>query len=257
MDEKLALGVCDWRPIRRPLELSQEVVHVVRLRLDLEFDKWTKLAELLSDDERLRAKRFAFDELRSRFITCRATLRQILADICGLAPSDVQFEYGTHGKPALAFDCLPSSIPRIEFSVSHSGQLALLAFALDVSVGIDVEEFNFRVKILDLATRFFAQAEVDELRSLPDQLQLPGFYRGWTCKEAYIKAMGRGMSLPLKSFAVAMNPTEPAALRWVEQNLDEPSRWTVTAIDVGWDYAAAAMVNQTDLKWKCWDWPGG
>lgn len=236
------------------LELSPNVVDVVRVRLDLPTEEWTRLTELLTDDERSRAMRFRFDEPRCQFITCRAALRRLLSGCCGLAPTAVPLQYGSHGKPCLAFEGMGSSVPQIEFSVSHSGDFGLIALTIGVPVGIDIEEINPRVETLRLAERFFARAETRELCDLPTDDQTAGFYRGWTCKEAYIKATGRGLSMPLDSFAVTIDPRKPASLRWVDQQPEEPSTWTVRSLDIAPNYAAAVMVAQSECRIRCWDW---
>ena len=212
------------------------------------------LNELLTGDERMRADRFRFEEPRRRFVTCRATLRQVLGMCCGVAPVAVPLRYGPHGKPELSFSELDSKVPRMEFSVSHSGGLGLIAVTVGSSVGIDIEECNPAVKILKLAERFFAPAEASELNNLVPEKQLPGFYRGWTCKEAYIKAKGMGLSLSLSSFRVAIDPDRPASLCHVDDQPDEPFRWTIQSLDVAHNYAAAVMVAQPNCCFRCWDW---
>lgn len=245
----------EWPTIRLPLELSRNVVHVVRVRLDLPFEEWTRLADLLTDDERIRADRFRFEAPRRSFITCRAILRMLLGGCYAVSPTVIPLQYGLHGKPGLAFEDLNSTFPHIEFSVSHSGSFGLIAIAVGVEVGVDIEEFNPGVKALSLAERFFAPAETQDLRNLAREDQLAGFYRGWTCKEAYIKATGRGLSLPLDSFAVAIDPRTTAELRWIDQKPDEPSLWTTESLEVAPNYAAAIMAAQSNCQIRCWDWP--
>ncbi len=244
-----------WQPLNNGLELSPEIAHVIRIRLDLAREQWSPLIELLSDEERARATRFRFDDPRRQFVICRATLKQILGTAYGVAPNALSFQYGSRGKPELSLQDLNSSVPQIEFNVSHSGTIGLIAISVGAPVGIDVEEFDPTVKFLQLAERFFAPLEASELKSLPPEKQLHGFYRCWTCKEAYIKAKGDGLSLSLSSFCVAIDPDQPASLCHVDGQPDEPIQWTTQSLNIGENQAAAVMVRRPDCRIALWDWP--
>ena len=245
----------DWQPIRVPLEVTSDIVHVVRVRLDIEKEQWSPLTDLLDDDERARAARFRFDEPRRQFIICRSTLRQLLGSMCGLAPQSVSFQYGRRGKPELALQVFNKSLPQIEFNVSHSGNVGLVALSVGVPIGIDVEEFDPAVKFLELAERFFAPLEATELKRLKPAMQLDGFYRCWTCKEAYIKAKGDGLSHSLSSFRVVIDPDQPASLCHIDGQPDEPTNWTTVSLKVSDNHAAAVMVRRPDCRIALWDWP--
>ena len=245
----------DWQPIRDPLELSPDISHVVRVKLDLAHEQWSPLVELLSDEERVRAARFRFDDPRRQFVICRATLRQLLGTLCGVAPQAVSFQYGSRGKPELVTQEVNSSIPQIEFNDSHSGTIGLIAIAVGAPIGIDVEEISPDIKFQQLAERFFAPTEATELTRLRPEKQLDGFYRVWTCKEAYIKAKGDGLSLSLSSFRVAIDPDQPASLCHVDGQPDEPTHWTTASLKVGANHAAAAMVRRPECRIALWDWP--
>ncbi len=225
------------------------------MRLDLAHEQWSPLIELLSDEERARAARFRFDDPRRQFVICRATLRQILGTIYGVEAEALSFQYGSRGKPELMFQDLNSSVPQIEFNVSHSGVIGLVAISVASPIGIDVEEYNPAVKFLELAERFFAPLEATALKSLQPEKQIDGFYRCWTCKEAYIKAKGDGLSLSLASFRVSIDPDQPACLRHVDGQPDEPTQWTTESLNVGENHAAAVMVRQPDCRIALWDWP--
>lgn len=247
-------GKSDWKAIRWPLSLSRDLIHIIRIKFDQPIEGWTKLTALLTDEEQQRAARFRFDPPRERFVTCRATLRRVLGNVCGVAPGDVPLIYGPHGKPELAFERLEGDVPRVQFSVSHSGDYGLIAVTIDSDVGVDVEEYNSSVKILKLAERFFSPVEAGELANLPTDQQLHGFYRGWTSKEAYLKATGRGLTLSLSSFCVRIAPDQPAALIHVDDQPDEPLCWTTHSFDVGPGYAAAVMVKYRHSEIALWDW---
>ena len=247
--------ISNWQPIRVPLELSPEIAPVVRVRLDLAHEQWLPLIELLNDEERTRAARFRFDEPRRQFVICRATLRRLLGTICHVAPQTISFRNGSHGKPELSFYEMKLSVPQIEFNGSHSGTMGLIAIAVGASIGIDVEEYDPSVKFLQLAERFFAPMEATDLKGLQPEKQLTGFYRGWTCKEAYIKAKGNGLSLSLSSFRVIIDPDRPASLRHIDGQPDEPCNWTTESLEVSNHHAAAVMIHRPECRIALWDWP--
>ncbi len=244
-----------WPRISLPLELPPDSVHVICIHLNQAMERSGEFRPLLSDDELERATRFRIDEPRLRFTVCRGVLRLLLASCCGVAANDIAFQYGTHGKPELSRIGLHPDTPQIEFNVSHSHDLGLIAIAAGTPVGIDIEECNPKVKAIKLAERFFAPSESEELCNLPIDQQLAGFYRGWTCKEAYIKATGRGMSLSLSSFRVAIDPLQPASLKQVADQPNEPSRWTTLALDVAPNYAATVMAAKPNCRFELWNWP--
>lgn len=254
MNEKLN-RVTGWIPIEQPLPLLAGLVHVVRIPLDLSSDQVAVLSrEDLSDDERKKADRYRVEDPRRQFVACRSALRRLIGDCYRISPRDLRFEYGSHGKPELSLSGDLGMHPKIEFSVSHSGQLGLIAFTIDAAVGVDLEQRNPRVKALRLAERFFAPSESLELANLPADRLLDGFYKGWTCKEAYIKATGRGLSLSLSSFRVSMDPDQPVALLHVDDQANAALHWTVRSLDVGNEHAASVMVRQPDCEFQLWSW---
>jgi 4'-phosphopantetheinyl transferase len=240
-----------WPPLIDSLPLTSDVVHVVRFVLNADTDQIAELRSVLSPDELARADRFSFEEPRRRFIVCRAALRRLLGSCLACAPETLEFAYGLRGKPmlaatAIAMDCPALLAPRplpVEFGVSHSADRALIAITVGRRLGVDVEQHDAKVRILKLATRFFSARETAELASLPKCDQLAGFYRGWTCKESYLKATGFGLSFPLSKFTVALNPLEPAALREVADQPDEAARWHMQSLDVAPGFSAALLVE--------------
>jgi 4'-phosphopantetheinyl transferase len=228
-----------WRPLTEPLRMSREIVHVVRVDLNADDTRIDCLKSLLSPDESARADRFKVPLPRRHFIVCRATLRRLLGESLNRDPRDVEFDYGPHGKPALRQGAdLPQ---RLEFSVSHSADQALIAMTIGRQLGVDLERMDSSVRILKLATRFFSQREADELNDLPEADQLAGFYRGWTSKESYIKATGLGLAFPLNKFSVSLNPHLPASLLEVVDQPTELNRWRLLSLDPLPGFAAAIL----------------
>lgn len=199
-----------------------------------------RLVGLLSDDERARAARFVFDRHRGRFIVARGRLRQILGGIAGRPPEDLRFAYGAHGKPAL------SGIPGApHFNLSHSGDLAVVAVSSDLELGVDVEAV--RPLKEDVAERFFSAAEIAALAKLAESDRLDAFYRCWTRKEAVIKALGTGLSLPLKSFDVSIDAAGARLLR-LEGMPDAPRDWALAHLDPAPGYAGAIACNTGGIR---------
>lgn len=175
------------------------------------------MRELLAGEERRRADRFRFERDRARYIVGRALLRGLLARYLGAAPEELMFEYGEYNKPALCDGPW--------FNLSHSGATALYAFSDTGEIGIDVELDDRDFAGRRVAERFFSPAEVSVLRSLPAEAQPRAFLACWTRKEAFIKARGDGLSLPLDSFDVTLTPGVPAALLRTAWCNEEAEQW--------------------------------
>lgn len=230
-----------WLPISEPLPLSRDAVHVVRVPLQADDDQIALFQSLLSPDESARADRFKVPQPRRHFIVCRATLRRLLAACLNCKPTDVEFEYGLHGKPSLR--SVGGATSRIQFSVSHSADHALIAIAMDRQVGIDLEFQDPAVRILKLAKRFFSPRESAELAGLKESDQLAGFFRCWTCKEAYLKGTGFGLSFSLSKFSVSVDPYQPAKLLEVVDQPEELDRWRLISLHPAAAFSAALLIE--------------
>jgi len=160
--------------------------------------------ELLGEDERQRAERFRFPIDRRRFVMARATLREILGRYLQTAPEQLEFEYGEYGKPRLA---RPHT--SVRFNASRSGERALIACTQDHEIGVDIESLSRELEIDDLSRRFFTASESQKLATFPADRRKEAFLRCWTCKEAFIKAVGKGFSLGLDKFNVSLGMGSP------------------------------------------------
>ena len=190
----------------------------------------------LSSDERTRAAKFRFDIHRRRFVAARSALREVLGRYLEQAPDSIRFAYGKQGKPFLESG-------GIGFNVSHSGGFALIAVTSGVEVGVDIERINPERSDEPIARRFFAREEADRLAALPPEERVPSFFRCWTRKEAYIKAVGGGLSVGLSSFTVSFAPGEPAALLSVRGGTAEAARWRMFEIPAPEGYEASLAVD--------------
>lgn len=220
--------------------------HVWRASLERGGAQRAALYDTLSGDERARADRFHFERDRNHFIVARGILRQLLARYLGCQPAELGFVYGPRGKPAVATPVMRGGSlvqdAALHFNLSHSHGLALFAFARGAELGVDVEHIRPDFDSAEIAERFFSAREQAELRALPSAQRAEAFFNGWTRKEAYIKAMGAGLSIALDSFDVTLAPGAPARLLAVRGAPAESPRMCLYALHPGPDFAAALVV---------------
>ncbi|HWL73128.1 MAG TPA: 4'-phosphopantetheinyl transferase superfamily protein, partial [Burkholderiaceae bacterium] len=180
-------------------EVADGDVHVWQLDVRKQFERLAELEQLLSENEQAAAAKYAFANVRERYVTVRGMLRTILAGYLATRPERIDFVYGAYGKPDIGGD---HAGPGITFNVSHSGDLALVAVAKGRQVGVDLEQARPRPSMDRLAERLFSPLDLIAWRSLPTEQQVTEFYRSWTWKEAYLKAIGRGLSGELDGFTL-------------------------------------------------------
>jgi 4'-phosphopantetheinyl transferase len=227
--------------------LAWDEVHVWAAHLDA----LSEAASLsgLSDEERERAGRFHFARDRSRFVVARGLLRRLLGRYLGCDPAGLRFSYGPRGKPFL-----PDHPSGLRFNVSHSGGLALLAFARDRELGVDLERERTVPEAEEIARRYFSLREGAELRELPEPERTHAFFRCWTRKEAFIKATGDGLSQPLEAFDVTLGPGERPRLVRVEGKPAESRRWWLEDVEPAPGFAGALAVGGRPRRVVRWRW---
>jgi 4'-phosphopantetheinyl transferase len=230
-----------------PLALPDDEVHLWRVDLDAIRSEESRWLKVLSDDEAKRGARFHFPVDRQRFVASRAFLRKILAGYLDADPSDLTFTYSKKEKPSLgpAF-----SNSGLTFNLSHSGGIALCAFSRCREVGVDVEQIRRDFDVEGIARRFFSPHEQNELAQFPTAERVEAFFRCWTRKEAYIKATGDGLSLPLAQFDVSLAPACTNALVSTRPDDAETSLWKLIEVPAGLGYIAALCVRGCDWKLK-------
>ena len=221
--------------------LNTPVVDIVGVRLDPPSEVSAALWDLLSRDEQERAAKFHFAEHRQHYIVARASLRRLLAERLHIAPQAVEFVETEYGKPRLA---PVHRSANVEFNLSHSGVLALYAFTSGRAVGVDVELIREVPDTDDLAERFFSPMEVASLRALPLDRRSLAFLACWTRKEAFIKALGLGLSCPLDAFDVTIDPDAPARIIRIEERIDGVANWAMQALTPYPGYIAAVAYRQ-------------
>jgi len=245
-------AVPPWCSPPDALVLGGDEVHVWRASLDQPKSLSEGFLHTLAADEQARARRFHFEKDREHFIVARGVLRTILSRYLNRASERVAFCYGAHGKPALAGD---TSADAIRFNAAHSHGVALYAITRGREVGIDLERIRLDLTVMEIAERFFSRREVATLRTLPTETQRQAFFRCWTRKEAYIKARGEGLSLPLDEFDVSLAPGEPAAILGTQRDPCEAFRWSLQELPLAADYVAALAVAGHGWRLASWQWP--
>jgi 4'-phosphopantetheinyl transferase len=245
------LGPPQWPQPTGHDRLASGAVHVWRCIVGRDCGAISAAGRVLSADECEKAARFHFEADRTRFVLGRGMLRHVLAQWLHRRPEEIGFEYGAFGKPMLAPGD-PTGQP--QFNLSHSGDLILLAVTTGRAIGIDVERMRTELPHAGIAEHFFSAAERGSLAGLPASAQAAAFYACWTRKEAFIKATGVGLSLPLDQFDVSLRPGEPAKLLATRPDAAEAHRWTLLELDVGPNYKAAAAIEGTGFQLKTFDW---
>lgn len=244
-----------WSDHSGDWDLQPDQVDIWRLFMDASIPLSTSLStdpaksfeSILSAEENQRAARFVFPRDRQRFVLAHGYLRGILARYLRCEPDQLTFSTNEYGKPAITDGSL-------EFNLSHSGHFALVAVSRHRKVGVDVEHMRQGVEFEALARRFFSDRENAEFTELSPESRTSAFYRCWTLKEAYIKAHGLGLSLPLDSFDVSLAPNEPTALKATRPNPTEASRWKLLSFEVDFEHAGAVAVEGNTSEIRYWNW---
>jgi 4'-phosphopantetheinyl transferase len=233
------------------VELRPDEVHVWRVDIGERGSSGSMAA--LSEAERVRAARFRFDADRARFVASHAALRGILASYLDAAPASLEFGEGTHGKPFLA---APADGRSLRFSLSHSGEIALVALSLGREVGVDVE----RVRPLDdldgFVARYLSPLEREALARVTAGDRLRAFFETWTLKEAYLKACGDGLLRELDAFDVTVGDAQPRLLAVRDRPGDE-GRWGLRRLAPRGGYTAALAAPESGwrlLQSHCGSW---
>jgi 4'-phosphopantetheinyl transferase len=240
-----------WNPAGADVQLSAHEVHVWRISLQQRASTVACLQTMLARDEVTRAERFHFAKDRQHFIVARGVLRMLLGRYVGQEPGQVQLRSNAYGKPFLL---LPAQKTSLHFNLSHSHDLALIACTYAGQVGIDVEYMRPDIEYEQLAQHFFSPSEQQMLQAHPDAAKQQAFYTCWTRKEAYIKARGMGLSLPLDLFDVSLDPAEPAALLESREDPLETTRWVLHTLHPCPGYAATLAVEGKRWELRCWQW---
>ena len=221
-------------------KFAGEEVHVWHFSLDLPEEALGPLLELLDADEKNRASRFKFAASRNQYIASHAFLRTVLGRYLQINSSDIRFRVSKQGKPELTAGDL-------RFNLSHTEGAAVVAITRRRTVGVDVEKVRENLEPLELADRFFSRQEAEWLRAQPGSQRIPAFFACWTAKEAYIKACGGGLSIPLAGFSVIPHSGQPELRLEIYGKPDDSERWSMWQLDLGSSLRSALAVEGKNL----------
>jgi len=223
-----------------------DCLHLWRFSWPTLLPRMDRLYGILDKSEQEKANRYYFEKDKHAFTVGRAATRLLLAYYLKLSPADIEFEENRFGKPFLKSRSL-------QFNVSHSGNMVLLGFHARYAVGVDVEKFRKDVRYKDIAYRFFSQNEIKALFNLPEASWQAAFFRCWSLKEAYIKACGMGLSMPLGDFDVELTKDEVSGLAGIRGKAVSHDQYVLKPLSVAPGYAAAAALNSGTMECTQWD----
>jgi 4'-phosphopantetheinyl transferase len=240
-----------WSRPPTGLTFPSDRLDVWQVRLD-EPGKSDTAACVLSYDEVARANRFHFEKDRNHFSRCRSTLRCVLASYLAVQAAEIRFQYLPGGKPQIAAEQNPRAL---QFNVSHSAGMALIAVGSQHRLGVDVEKIRGDVDTAALAKRFFSLYECAELQALPVHLRVPAFFACWTRKESFLKATGDGLSFPLGDFSVTTHPDCDPVLQEIRGDTRARDQWFLADLNLIAGYRAAIAVETAFSRLETILWP--
>jgi len=232
------------------LNLSPGVVHVWRAPLEDSPLQASRYLQCLSSDERARAERFRVPRPQYQFVTSRGVLRRLLSRYVGVPAANLRIESNLQGKPTLAD---PSFLP-LQFNVSHTSGMTLLAVTVEHEVGIDVEKVDRALSDQDIATRYFSPRESAHLASLSPDLRTQKFFAYWTCKEAYLKMRGIGLSAGLGQCEITFDPDGLKANVTLTDGSSREEECSLFCVNAGTAHVGALAVNCPSVEISFWDW---
>jgi 4'-phosphopantetheinyl transferase len=230
----VAEGLRDIDPI------SRGDVHLWTAFLETNQEGMDFYASILSKEEAERASKYVFQRDLTHFILCRGILRELLGYYLSVPEKSIEISSLASGKPALAKSLKNGDL---SFNLSHSHGLAVFAFSIGRELGVDAEFIREDVEADEIARGYFSNAEREELRRLKGSDRAKGFFLCWTRKEAYVKARGKGLEIPLDSFSVTLTPG--AEVRLTSADAD---RWSLHSLELATGWASALVVEGTPAR---------
>ncbi|PYR92164.1 MAG: 4-phosphopantetheinyl transferase [Acidobacteria bacterium] len=234
-------------------QLASNEVHWWCANLDVPPETSARLFATLTRDERSRSSRFRFERDQQRFIVAHGVLRDVLGCYLETKPREITFACNAFGKPDLS----PVFRSRLKFNLSHSAGLALIAIAADSNVGVDLECIQAQCDYAEIARRFFSPVEIAQLHALPSHLYAEAFFNCWTKKEAYLKARGEGLSIPLNSFSVPLTTDSahtPVDLYRAPHDIVPAKRCSLYTLQPAPGYIGALAIEGSGWRLRQWQW---
>ena len=238
-----------WQSSPEALCLNQAEVHLWRANLDEDSANIAILEQTLSSEERGKAAQFYFPKHGKRYTAARGFLRHILAKYLNIEPQEVAFSYGERGKPYLAKAIAHDNL---EFNLSHSEDIAVYGVTRNHAMGIDVENLRAMDNLEQLANRFYCPEEAQFICQLTPEAKIKAFFRAWTAKEAYLKAIGEGLPGGLDRVSVSLEPNQPLRLFEAQENSVDLTDWSFFALDVHPNFSAAVAIAAKSCQLSYW-----
>lgn len=242
-----------WQHPSYQPQLNDNRVHVWRANLDLPTAEINQLATFLSTDEIARANKFRFPKHQKRFIAARGILRKLLGNYLQISADNLEFAYSDRGKPRLAASMSDSSL---QFNISHSHEYALYGFTHHHPIGVDLEYLREMKDAAKMAERFFSPTEFKLLASLTSEQQQRVFFKLWTAKEAYLKAIGTGLADSLASVDISLDRAECPSLIAIKGNVAAAASWSMYSCIPAINYVATVAIETkiTEQQIDFWHW---
>lgn len=236
-----------WTPFSsQSLTLTPHQVHVWSIDKDKHINKLPFYWSVLNETEKEKASKYRFENDHNCAVISRGILRILLGTYLKTSPKNINFQFGDYGKPTIIAS-------NIEFNISHSANSIVMAFTLKSKIGIDVEYTKKSIDVKKISEHFFSKEEISSLLSLHKNYQQQAFYNCWTRKEAFIKALGCGLSFPLDQFVVSLDSTKNASLLATKWDEKEKDNWVLKTFNPQENYIGAVSVKGkvTDVQfWK-------
>lgn len=221
----------------RDLLAGRGDVHVWFVELTADIDTVEACTHCLSEEEKVRASRFRMEHLSTDFVLSHGALRALLGCYLDTSPERIVFAQGPRGKPRVSY---PGA--ELKFNMAHAGRFAAYALGVDCEVGIDIEAIRPMPDQESVVRRFFSREECEDWLAFDIAERNEAFFRCWTRKEAFIKALGEGLSKPLDSFRVSLLPEAPAASVYVAGDPAATAKWSLHSLVPAEGYVAALAV---------------
>jgi 4'-phosphopantetheinyl transferase len=244
MTHTAELHSLSWSSVRRIPELTAGEIHVWRVSSRREFREAVPFTSLLSTDERRRAGQFRFEKDRRLYVAAHGALRALLGAYEGVNAGEIQLVSGAHGKPMIAAPATSD----LQFNLSHSHELALVAVTRGRAIGVDIEQIKYEFAFEEIAGRFFTPRETDVLSALPKGLHRAAFFKCWTSKEAFLKAKATGLSGALDEVEIVLDAKARVGIR------AQVPGWSLLELPQLIDYAASVVVEGEALPMRCHEW---
>lgn len=219
--------------------MSKPTIEIKYIYISENLSKYTFYRSLLNSEEKQRADRFYFQKDRDCYTIARGLLRFFLSEYLKVKPENIKFTYNQYGKPFT---------DGIYFNISHSKDIIIFAFSKEIEVGIDIEFMKDNIKYKQLINRFFSQNEINDFLSLDESFHQEAFFNGWSRKEAYIKAVGKGLNIPLNSFDVSLKPNQTAKL--IAINNQVVSNWSILDLNIDNQYKSSLAIESIYFNLK-------